>query len=166
MYKLKDEPYNFGIKHIEHRIFNETPAIERQVVKLVEENHVKGSLLKPKETFDNGGITTPLEPSVKRLPKRSDVPTPEEMRKLMEKDPREDIVIEGFCCKKKSAFCSFIDSVFSVIAIVIFIIFLGYMIWISCFEGWNREENRLPMERKIESVQAELLDIPTSEELI
>ena len=79
MYKLKDEPYNFGIKHIEHRIFNETPAIDRQVVKLVEENHIKGSVLKSKETFDNGEIAPPSEHSGKRIPNRGDIPTQKEL---------------------------------------------------------------------------------------
>lgn len=50
-------------------------------------------------------------------------------------------VHEGFGCKKGSyigsAIGSFIDSVMTAVIVTIFIIFLGYMIWISCFEDWR-----------------------------
>lgn len=141
MYRLNnDEPYSFGGERISQKIFNETPAINRNMVRIVEGSTVRGSLLDKRETFiDKAGVS-----------ERTDSTEPSNARSLTPAK-RPTTVHEGFGCKKSSigsSVGSFIDSVMTAVIVTIFVIFLGYMIWISCFEDWRSPpEQSLNVER-------------------
>ena len=171
MYKLKDEPYSFGIKNISHREFNETPNIKRQVIKLIDENNVRGSLLENKEKYKESpsnrghGTKTDVGSSMNVLPeltKESGTAYDTHWRTGMDTDESSDEEVveirEAFGCKK-SAVGSFIDMILSIILAIIFIIFLGYMIWISCFDRWNNETATRPSVQETFILEPEELDV-------
>lgn len=173
MYKLKDEPYSFGIKNISHREFNETPNIKRQVLRLIDENNVRGSLLENKEKYreslsnasnNDHGTTDISSGTMDILPELTKEHRASDARNWesdIESDESFDDIVEvreGFKCKK-SAGLRFIDSIFSIIVIIIFIIFLGYMIWISCFDRWNNEANNSPQIQETVILEPTEVDI-------
>lgn len=118
----KDQPYSFGVKNIQHRIFNETPAIHRQLMKITEESSVTNQLLKKREGFTERTAVPSLR---KPLITRKAV--------LMEETGN----VETF--KPIKAIGEFFDTILSAAAIVAFLVFVAYMCWICFFDDWRGE---------------------------
>lgn len=120
----KDQPYHFGVKHVQHRIFNETPAIHRQMIKLAEESNATTRMLKQREPF--------TEP-----PAASKVSKPTRARSTVPSN--KPVVTEAFCSRPFNAIRNFIDSILSVAVIVAFLVFVVYIYWICFIDDWRGE---------------------------
>ena len=117
-----NQPYHFGVKHVQHRIFNETPAIYRQVLKLAEESNATTRLLKQREPFtERAAVPKMRKPLIVRSAATSDEPT----------------VTEGFCSRPMKAIRNFIDTILSVAVIVAFLVFVVYIYWICFIDDWR-----------------------------
>jgi hypothetical protein len=119
-----DQPYHFGVKHVQHRIFNETPAIHRQMIKLAEESNATTRMLKQREPFTERTA----------VPKMS---KPLMVRSMAAHN--ETAVTEGFCSKPIKAIRNFIDSILSVAVIVAFLVFMAYLYWVCFIDDWRGE---------------------------
>ena len=121
----KDQPYHFGVKHVQHRIFNETPAIHRQVMKLAEESNATTRMLKQREPFTECAA----EPRIasKAVKVRSTVTR------------EEPAVTEAFSFKPAKAIRGFFDTMLSAAVIIAFLVFVAYIYWICFIDDWRGE---------------------------
>ena len=119
----KNRPYNFGIKHIDQRVFTETPAIKRNLQKIIEEKHLRHTLLKERETF--------VEPP-KELQSTSPAKQPLDEKQHVSTVNENIDIIESFGAIKQGTLSNMIDKFLSTVAVVVFIIFVCYIFWI-CF---------------------------------
>ena len=127
------QPYSFGVKNIQHRVFNETPAIKRQIVRLIDDNNVTGRLLTKRETFVESESSSSTVGRVDNTPKGEPIATVDDMMTN----------IESFkACRKEITFNGLIDSILSFILTLIFLIFCGYMLWICVLEDRFNGSNK------------------------
>ena len=117
----KDQPYSFGVKNIQHRIFNETPAIHRQLMKITEEGNVTNQMLKKREMFTERTTVPSLKkPLISRATVNEDTGSKESFKPF-------------------KAMGEFVDTILSVAAIVAFLVFVAYICWICFFDDWRGE---------------------------
>ena len=119
----KNRPYNFGIKHIDQRVFTETPTIKRNLQKIIEEKHLRHTLLKERETF----VERPED-----FHSKSSAGRPLNTKQRVSTVDENIDIIESFGPKKQGKVANMIDKFFSTVAVVVFIIFVCYIFWI-CF---------------------------------
>lgn len=119
----KDQPYSFGVKNIQHRIFNETPSIHRQLIKITEEGHVANQMLKKRETFtERTAVPSLRKPLIARSAVREDTSAKESFKPI-------------------KAIGEFVDTILSAAAIIAFLVFVAYICWICFFDDWRGERS-------------------------
>ncbi len=117
----KDQPYSFGVKNIQHRIFNETPAIHRQLMKITEEGNVTNQMLKKREMFtERTAVPSLRKPLISRAAVSEDTSHKESFKPI-------------------KAIGEFVDTILSAAAIIVFIVFVAYICWICLFDDWRGE---------------------------